>query len=169
VNISSVLTDAERSSLGAKPPSNRASETPLGLVSLSSTGTTLRLHRGVIVVKFIVDFTPSAYWYSLPQPTRLHLGSLCPSRLSSCYYEPASIAPSTPSLIPSLPIISAQSVPSAAKTTSNTPLRVLTAPHTFAGTITRSLPARHDSSAPPKALFSSGIRSTGTREGNYAE
>jgi hypothetical protein len=56
--------------------------------------------------------------------------------------------------IPSLPSISAQSAPGAAVTTSST---------------TRSLPARHDSSAPPHALFSSGVRSLGTGEGKSAE
>jgi hypothetical protein len=37
------------------------------------------------------------------------------------------------------------------------------------GTTTRSLPARNDSSAHPNALFSSGVRSTGTGEENSAE
>jgi hypothetical protein len=65
-------------------------------------------------------------------------------------------------LIPSLPTISVQSAPGAAKTTSNAPLQVLTASHTSAGPTTRSLPTQNDSSVPSNALFSSGERSTGT-------
>jgi hypothetical protein len=160
VSSSSVLTDAERSSLGAKLdklPSIGASETPLSLASLSSDGTKLRLHRGVLVAELIADFTPTSACPDLVFV--LHLGNLCPSRLSSCLGGPPSIAPSTPSPIPSLPTISAQTAPGAAKTTSNA---------TF-GTTTRSLPARNDSSAPPNVFFPSEVRSTGTGEGNSAE
>jgi hypothetical protein len=77
------------------------------------------------------------------------------------------------SFIPFLSFVSAQPAPSAAKTSSNAPLDIPTAPHTSAGTTTRSLPARHDSSVPysalPDELFSSRVRSSRTGEGNSAE
>jgi hypothetical protein len=57
--------------------------------------------------------------------------------------------------------------------TSDAPLKVITAPHTSAGTIPRSLSTQHDSTAPdsalPPALFSSRVPSSGTGEGNYGE
>ncbi len=46
----------------------------------------------------------------------------------------------------------AQSAPGTAKTTADAPLQTLTAPHPSTGTVTRSLPDAHDSSAPYSAL-----------------
>jgi hypothetical protein len=71
------------------------------------------------------------------------------------------------SFIFSLPTISAQSAPGATKTIANTPLSPLMALDTTTGTTTRSLLVRHDSTAPysasPNELFSSRLRSSGTR------
>jgi hypothetical protein len=92
---------------------------------------------------------------------------------------PLSVAPASigttlrSSFILSLSTISAQSAPGATKTIANAPLSPLMALDTTTGTTTRSLPIRHDSTAPysasPNALFSSRVRSSGTGEGYSAE
>jgi hypothetical protein len=71
---------------------------------------------------------------------------------SSVASLPSSVTALRSSFTPSISTMSEQSAPGAAKTTSDAPVQVLTAPHASGGTTSHSFPVRHDSSPPYSAL-----------------
>jgi hypothetical protein len=138
VQIFRVVTDAERSFVDADLDylsTAGTDNTPLSVAALLSIETKLRMQRGAILPRFILDLVSTTECLSILRfgdlcPTSrlssfyLHLGRLCSSRLRSFDHSAPPAVPSTPSFIPFVPTISVTSTP-CAKTTSDAPLQVL--------------------------------------------